>query len=69
MLWARKTIQITGEPMSIAEALQHPYAVDFMHAFGDELKSLKDMKTFKQYFGDVKDIPKGTLLSSKAIFQ
>jgi hypothetical protein len=39
-----------------------------MHAFANELKSLKDMNTFKQYFGDVKDIPKGALLSSKAIF-
>ena len=54
--------------MSIEQALQHPYAQEFMHAFGEELKSLKDMKTFKKYFGDVKDIPKGALLSSKAIF-
>jgi len=68
MLRARKTISISDEPISIEEALQHPYAVEFMQAFGDEIQSLKDMKTFRKYIGDPKEIPKGLLLSSKAIF-
>jgi hypothetical protein len=68
MLRARKTISISDEPMSIEQALQHPYAVEFMQAFGDEIQSLKDMKTFRKYIGDPKEIPKGLLLSSKAIF-
>ena len=38
-----------------------------MAAFADEISSLKEMKTFVAYLGHPKDIPKGSLLSSKAI--
>ena len=39
-----------------------------MAAFADEIPSLKNMKTFVTYIGHPKDILKGSLLSSKAIF-
>ena len=39
-----------------------------MQAFAEEIGSLKSMNTFCEYFGDPKLIPKGSLLSSKAIF-
>ena len=54
--------------MSISQALRHPYADQFMAAFANEISLLKDMKTFVAYKGNPKDIPKGSLLSSKAIF-
>jgi len=39
-----------------------------MAALDDELSSLKDMTTFKEFLGDPKSIPKGKLISSKIIF-
>ena len=55
--------------MSIASALQHPNAADFMAAFASEFTSLQDMHTFIPYTDNVNLIPKGSLLSSKAIFK
>ena len=54
--------------MSISQALKHKYADEFMGAFDEEISSVKTMKTFITYFGKPSDIPKGLLLSSKAIF-
>jgi hypothetical protein len=54
--------------MSIKAALNHRYAKEFMDAFAEEVKSLKDMKTFEEFLGNPADIPKGSLLASKAIF-
>ena len=54
--------------MSIAQALKHEYAAFFMDAFAEEIHSLKEMKTFIEFLGKPEDIPKGSLLSSKAIF-
>ena len=68
MTTARRKINISDEPMSIAQAIAHPYADQFMRAFADEIQSLEDMASWKAYFGDVKDIPKGLLLSSKVVF-
>ena len=68
MITARRKINISDEPMSIAQAIAHPYADQFMRAFADEIQSLEDMASWKAYFGDVKDIPKGLLLSSKVVF-
>ena len=59
---------ISNSPMFIREALAHPYADHFMRAFAEEIASLRSMKTFTEFFGDPKSIPKGSLLSSKAIF-
>ena len=61
-------MSITDSPMSIREALMHPYADQFMKAFADEIASLRNMETFVEFLGDPKSIPKGSLLSSKAIF-
>ena len=54
--------------MSIVQALKHENAAFFMDAFAQEINSLNEMKTFIEYFGNPADIPKGSLLSSKAIF-
>ena len=55
-------------PMSIASALRHPNAAEFMAAFASEIASLQDMHIFIPYTDNVNLIPKGSLLSSKAIF-
>ena len=67
MLIAKSKINITNDPMSIAEALRHEHADDFMIAFAEEISSLKTMKTFVEYIGKPSDIPKGSLLLFKAI--
>ena len=51
-------------PMSIASALIHPKASDFMTAFVSEIASLRDMNTFIPYNDNINLIPKGSLLSS-----
>ena len=56
-------------PLSIDQALRHQYSAGFMAAFDDEIDSLRTMKTFWHFFGDVKSIPKGRLINSKAIFE
>ena len=68
MLKAKRTCSISDSPMPIKQALAHPYADEFIKAFAAEVQSLKDMKTFTEYIGDPKEITKGSLLSSKAIF-
>ena len=68
MLKAKLDFNIGDSPMSISQALKHKYSNEFMQAFSDEITSLKDMKTFTEYLGNSSDIPKGSLLSSKAIF-
>ena len=68
MLLAKRDIALSDSPMSISQALRHRYADQFMEAFASEISSLKDMNTFIAFLGDPKDIPKGSLLSSKAIF-
>ena len=68
MLKAKLNSNVSQMPMSIASALRHPNAADCMAAFASKIASLKDMHTFIPYTDDVKLIPKGSLLSSKAIF-
>ena len=68
MLKVKREINISDEPMSIAQAIAHPYADHFMGAFADEIASLNDMSTWRKFFGDASDIPKGLLLSSKVVF-
>ena len=68
MLLAKCTAKISDSPMSIAQALRHEQADAFMAAFAEEIASLKTMKTFIEFIGKPTDIPKGSLLSSKAIF-
>jgi hypothetical protein len=40
--------------MSIASALRHPNAADFMAAFACEIASLREMSTFISYDDDIK---------------
>jgi hypothetical protein len=68
MLKAKAKYSVPNDPMSIKQALAHPCAAQFMEAFAAEINSLKDMNTFTAFLGDPKDIAKGSLLSSKAIF-
>jgi hypothetical protein len=68
MLKAKSKYSVPNDPMSIKQALAHPCASEFMEAFAAEIQSLKDMNTFTEYLGDPKEIAKGSLLSSKAIF-
>jgi hypothetical protein len=68
MLSAKKAHSTLDSPMSIRQALAHPCAEEFLRAFAAEVQSLKDMHTFTEYLGDPRDIAKGSLLSSKAIF-
>ena len=68
ILTAKRAASISDMPMSISQALRHEYAEHFMAAFPDEINSLKDVKTFIEFFGKPSEIPKGSLLSSKAIF-
>ena len=48
MLIAKRNINISDNPMSIAQALKHEYAESFMAAFADEISSPQDMKTFER---------------------
>ena len=68
MLKAKLHSNVSQMPMSIASALRHPNASDFMAAFASEIASLQEMSTFIPYNDNVNLIPKGSLLSSKAIF-
>ena len=54
--------------MSISSALRYPNASDFMAVFALEIASLKYMSTSIPYLNNINLIPKGSLLSSKAIF-
>ena len=66
MLLAKRKANIFEDPISIAQALRHKYADQFMAAFAVEISSFKGMKTFITYLGHPSDIPKGSLLSSKS---
>ena len=68
MLKAKIDVNLSDSSMSIKQALRNKYASEFMTAFGEEINSLIDMKTFIEYLGNPSDIPKGSLLSAKAIF-
>ena len=68
MLAAKRNTSITDNPMSIAQALRHEHADAFMTAFAEEILSLNPMQTFVEFLGKPSDIPKRSLLSSKAIF-
>ena len=68
MLMVKRIINLSVDPLSISQALRHPYANQFMAAFADKISLLKYLKSFVAYLGHPKDIPKGTLLSSEAIF-
>ena len=65
MLNAKINSNVSQMPMFI---LRHPNAADFMAAFASEIASLQDMHTFIPCTDNVNLIPKGSLLSSKAIF-
>ena len=67
MLKAKININMSLMPMSIASALRHPNASDFIAAFASEITSLTDMHTFIPFVDNAKLIPKGSLLSSNAI--
>ena len=68
MLHAKLHSNVSQMPMSITSALRHPHAADFMAAFASEIASLQDMHTFIPYLDTINLIPKGSLLSSKALF-
>jgi hypothetical protein len=68
MLKTKLDVNLSDSPMSIKQALRHKYADEFMRAFAEEINSLNDMSTFVEFLGNPSDIPKGSLLSSKAIF-
>ena len=68
MLKAKLDVNISDSPMSIKQALRHKYADQFMQTFSEEINYLKEMSTFIEFLGNPSDIPKGSLLSSKAIF-
>ena len=68
MLNAKLHSNVSQIAMSIASALRHPNANEFMAAFASEIASLTDMNTFITYLDNINLIPKGSLLSSKAIF-
>jgi hypothetical protein len=68
MLSAKRSHATLDSPMSIRQALAHPCAEEFLRAFAAEIMSLKAMHTFTEYLGDPRDIAKGSLLYSKAIF-
>ena len=56
--------------MEYAQAMAHPGAPGLKAALLDELKSLSppEHNTWDEFLGTAKDIPKGRLISSKAIF-
>ena len=56
--------------MEYAQAMAHPEAPGLKAALIDELKSLSpsEHNTLEEFIGTAKDIPKGRLISSKAIF-
>ena len=68
MLKVKLNRNVSQMPMSIASALRHSNGADFMTAFASEIASLKDMNTFSPYLDNINLIPRGSLLSSKAIF-
>jgi hypothetical protein len=67
-LKTRKQYTVPTIPLSVKQARQHQYAAGFMAALNDELSSLKNMSTFKEFTGDPTTIPKGKLIHSKIIF-
>jgi hypothetical protein len=68
MLKPKSKYSVPDSPVSIKQTLAHPRSVEFMQAFAAEIQSLKDMTSFTEYLGNPKDIEKGFLLASKAIF-
>jgi hypothetical protein len=68
MLKAKNKHAVSDSSMSIKQALNHPCATGFIYAFAAEVQSLKDMRTFTEFFGKPNDVEKGSLLSSKVIF-
>ena len=60
MLKAKFTHNSSAIPMSIATALRHPNAAEFMAAFAEEIASLADIQTFIPYKDDINLIPKGS---------
>ena len=61
---------VTDRAMEYAQAMAHPEAIGLKAALLDELKSLSpsEHNTWEEFLGTTKDIPKGRLISSKAIF-
>jgi hypothetical protein len=61
---------VTDKAMTYMQAMAHPEAPGLKAALIDELKSLSpsEHNTWVQFLGSEKDIPKGRLISSKAIF-
>ncbi len=61
---------VTDKAMTYIQAMAHPEAPGLKSALLDELKSLSpsEHNTWVEFLGREKDIPKGRLISSKAIF-
>ena len=61
---------VTDKAMTYIQAMAHPEAPGLKTALLDELKSLSpsEHNTWVEFLGREKDIPKGRLISSKAIF-
>ncbi len=61
---------VTDKAMTYMQAMAHPEASGLKTALLDELKSLSpsEHNTWVEFLGREKDIPKGRLISSKAIF-
>ena len=67
-LKTRQTHVVPSIPLSVQQARQHKHAAGFMLALDEELRSLSNMSTFKEFLGDPASIPKGKLIHSKIIF-
>ena len=60
---------VSDKAMSFGQAMSHPEAQGLKAALFDELKSLSpsQQNTWEEFLGNEKVIPKGRLISSKAI--
>jgi hypothetical protein len=55
-------------PVSVAQALRHEHANEFMSSLDDEMERLLRMGSYDAFFGDINSIDRGKLLRSKCIF-
>ena len=55
-------------PVSVAQALRHEHATEFMSSLDDEMDRLLRMGSYDAFLGDINSIDRGKLLSSKCIF-
>jgi hypothetical protein len=68
MLKVTTKYSVSDLPILIKQILANLRSVEFMQAFAAEIQTQKDMNSFTEYLDNPKDIKKGSLLASKAIF-